>query len=180
MVYIHLAEGFEEIEALTVVDLLRRAEVPANLVSVTEKKIVKGAHGIKVEADVMFNQADYDKCDMIVLPGGLPGTYGLRDHAGLCSRIKEFNLNGKKISAICAAPMVLGGLGILKGKKATIYPGMEEYLTGAEAINEKVVKDGNIITSQGPGTAIEFALAIVETICGTDYAESLRKDLILK
>lgn len=179
MVYVHLAYGFEELEALSVVDLLRRVEVPVRLVSVTGEKLVKGAHGIGVEADVLFEDADYESCEMIVLPGGLPGTFGLRDHGGLTAKIKEFAAAGKKVSAICAAPLVLGGLGVLEGKKATIYPGMEEHLTGAEPTGMRVVKDGNIITSQGPGTAMEFALAIVAELCGDQVSEDLRKDLIL-
>ena len=180
MVYVHLAYGFEELEALSVVDLLRRVEVPVQLVSVTGVKLVKGAHGIGVEADILFEEADYESCEMIVLPGGLPGTFGLRDHEGLTGKIREFAAAGKKLSAICAAPLVLGGLGILEGKKATIYPGMEEHLTGAEPAGKRVVKDGNIITSQGPGTAMEFALAIVEELCGSQVSEDLRKDLILE
>ena len=180
MVYVHLAYGFEELEALTVVDLLRRVEKPVRLVSVTGSKKVEGAHGISVEADLLFEDADYDDCQMIVLPGGLPGTFGLRDHAGLTGKIMEFAAAGKRISAICAAPMVLGGLGLLEGKKATIYPGMEEHLKGAFPTGERVVKDENIITSQGPGTAMDFALAIVAELCGEQVSEDLRKDLILK
>ena len=180
MVYVHLAYGFEELEALTVVDLLRRVEVPVQLVSVAGEKMVKGAHGIGVEADVLFEEADYNECQMIVLPGGLPGTFGLRDHEGLCAKITEFAEAGKKVSAICAAPLVLGKLGVLEGKKATIYPGMEEHLAGAQPAQGRVVKDENIITSQGPGTAMDFALAIVEEFCGAQVAEDLRKDLILK
>lgn len=180
MVYVHLAYGFEELEALTVVDLLRRVEVPVQLVSVTGEKMVEGAHGIGVEADVLFEDADYGACEMIVLPGGLPGTFGLRDHEGLCGKITEFAEAGKKVSAICAAPLVLGKLGVLEGRKATIYPGMEEHLAGAQPAPGRVVKDENIITSQGPGTAMDFALAIVEEFCGTQVAEDLRKDLILK
>ncbi|MBR5229659.1 MAG: DJ-1/PfpI family protein [Firmicutes bacterium] len=180
MVYVHLAEGFEEMEALSVVDLLRRVNVEASLVSVTGQRLVKGAHGINIEADILFEEADYEKCGMIVLPGGLPGTFGLRDHEGLCGRIKEFAEAGKKLAAICAAPLVLGELGIVEGRKATIYPGMEANLKGAVPVNEKVVKDGNIITSQGPGAAMYFALAIVEEFCGKAAAEDLRKDLILE
>ena len=180
MVYVHLAEGFEELEALSVVDLLRRVDVEAALVSVTGEKTVKGAHNINIEADMLFEEADYEKCQMIVLPGGLPGTFGLRDHEGLCSKIQEFAAAGKRISAICAAPLVFGELGVLEGRKATIYPGMESNLKGAQPVDEKVVKDGNIITSQGPGTAMYFALAIVEELCGSAVSEDLRKDLILE
>lgn len=180
MVYVHLAEGFEELEALSVIDLLRRVGVEAALVSVTGEKMVRGAHGINIEADILFEDADYEKCIMIVLPGGLPGTFGLRDHEGLCAKIQEFAAAGKRISAICAAPLVFGELGVLEGREATIYPGMEVNLKGAKPVNDAVVKDGNIITSQGPGTAMYFALAIAEELCGRQVAEDLRKDLILK
>lgn len=178
MVLIHLATGFEEIEALTAADLLRRAEKDVQLVSVTGEKTVAGAHGIKVEADLLFEEADYSCCEMIVLPGGMPGTKNLAAHSGLCDKINEFNGSGRPIAAICAAPMVLGGLGILVGRKATIYPGMEQYLKGASHAEGKVVTDGNLITSMGPGTAMDFGLVIVERLCGEDAAKELRKDLI--
>ena len=178
MVYIHLAEGFEEVEALTVVDLLRRAGREALLVSVTGGKLVAGAHGIKVEADLLFEAADYSQCEMIVLPGGMPGTENLAAHGGLCDKIKEFNEKGRLIAAICAAPMVLGGLGLLEGRKATIYPGMEKFLKSASHGEGRVVTDGNIITSMAPGTAMEFGLALVERLCGVEAAEELREDLV--
>lgn len=178
MVLIHLATGFEEIEALTAADLLRRAGKDALLVSVTGDKTVAGAHGIKVEADLLFEEADYSSCEMIVLPGGMPGTKNLAAHSGLCDKIKEFNRSGRLIAAICAAPMVLGGLGLLEGRKATIYPGMEKHLGGASHEEGKVVTDGNIITSMGPGTAMDFGLALVERLCGKDAAKELREDLI--
>ena len=137
-----------------------------------------GAHGLRIEADLLFEDADYAGCDMIVLPGGMPGTKNLAAHRGLCDIIREFDRRGKLIGAICAAPMILGELGLLKGRKATIYPGMEEFLRGAARSEEKVVTDGNIITSMGPGTAMDFGLALVERICGRSEAENLREDLI--
>lgn len=178
MVYIHLATGFEEVEALTAADILRRAKVQAMMVSVTGEKTVSGAHGIEVCADLLFENADYDRCQMIVLPGGMPGTKNLAAHSGLCDKLREFDRKGKLIGAICAAPMVLGGLGLLKDRKATIYPGMEEYLAGAVHEDGKVVTDENIITSMGPGTAMDFALALVERLCSADAAKELREDLI--
>ena len=108
----------------------------------------------------------------------MPGTKNLAAHRGLCDIIREFDRRGKLIGAICAAPMILGELGLLKGRKATIYPGMEEFLRGAARSEEKVVTDGNIITSMGPGTAMDFGLALVERICGRSKAENLREDLI--
>lgn len=180
MVYVHLAEGFEEIEALTAADLLRRVGIHCELVSVTGKLQVKGAHNIIVTADILFEECSYDNCEMIVLPGGMPGTLGLMNHEGLEKNIRDFYQNGKKIAAICAAPMILGRMGILKGRKATVYPGMEENLAGAEITGESVARDGNIITAAGPGAAMDFALTAVEVLCGTDTARILREELVLR
>ena len=178
MIYVHLAEGFEEVEALTVVDVLRRAEADVKTVSVTGSRMVTGTHGITVEADLLFEDADYDKCEMIVLPGGLPGSTNLQAHEGLTANIRAFASAGKKLAAICAAPMVFGSCGILDGKKATIYPGMEEYLTGAEPTGEAATVDGNIITGQGPALAMEFALAIAENVKGKETADAVAEDLL--
>ena len=135
MIYVHLAKGFEEIEALTCVDLLRRAGLPVETVSCDPARTVTGSHGISVEADTLFVSADYDGAEMIVLPGGMPGTTNLRAHEKLCQKIREFAAaEDKKVAAICAAPMILGQLGLLEGKKATIYPGMEEELKGAKTV----------------------------------------------
>lgn len=180
MVYIHLAEGFEEIEALTPCDLLRRVGVEAKTVSVTGEKVVTGAHSIRVEADLLFEEADYDACTMIVLPGGLPGAFNLQDHAGLEAQIRKFGEEDRPLAAICAAPLVFGAHGVLKGRKAAIYPGMESHLTGGEATDKPVVWDGNLITSQGPGTAMEFALTIVSFFKGEEVTADLRKDLLLE
>lgn len=180
MVYVHLAEGFEEIEALTVVDLFRRAGVDSKLVSVTGKLEVSGAHNIAVIADALFEECSYDNCEMIVLPGGMPGTLGLMNHRGLEEIIREFTEKNKKIAAICAAPMILGKMGLLKGKKATIYPGMEKELIDAQVIEARVVRDGNMLTARGPEVAMEFALAAVEMLCGIDVADRLREELVLK
>ena len=180
MVLIHLATGFEEIEALTVCDLLRRVDVAVQTVSITGEKIVEGAHGIRVEADILFEDAKYEDCSMIVLPGGLPGAFHLQDHKGLEANIRKFAAEDRPLAAICAAPLVFGAHGILKGRKATIYPGMEANLAGAEAADEPVVRDGNLITSQGPGTAMEFALQIVDFFRGEEVTADLRKDLLLE
>ena len=180
MVLIHLATGFEEIEALTVCDLLRRVDVEVQTVSMTGEKIVEGAHGIRVEADGMFDPAKYDDCSMIVLPGGLPGAFNLQDHKGLEEQIRKFAEADRPLAAICAAPLVFGAHGVLKGRNATIYPGMEANLTGAAAVDQPVVRDGNLITSQGPGTAMEFALEIVNFFRGEEVTADLRKDLLLE
>lgn len=179
MILVHLAEGFEEVEALTVVDVLRRVDLPAYLVSVTGDKMVTGTHGIRVEADYLFEELDYNQCDMIVLPGGLPGATNLRDHKGLCEKIVDFAEERKGLAAICAAPLVLGSLGVLRGKKATIYPGMEDELGGGEPIPFPVVRDMNIITSQGPGTAMRFAIAILSYFKGKEVGDEMAADLLI-
>ena len=161
-VVVFLADGFEEVEGLTVVDLLRRAGAVVETVSVMGKLQIDGAHGIQVEADELFEKAFFDDAELLVLPGGMPGTLHLKEHKGLADLLCEFNENGRKIAAICAAPSVLGENGILEGKHAVSYPGFEEKLLGARVGAEKVAVDGNIVTSRGMGTAIEFAMAIVK------------------
>ena len=178
MVYVHLAEGFEETEAITVVDLLRRAEIETEIVSVTGYLPVKGSHGIKVVADILFEDAVYSSCELIVLPGGMPGATNLDAHEGLREKLYSFNNQGKKLAAICAAPLVLGHAGVLKGKKATCYPGFEAELEGAELCLEAVVSDGGIITSRGPGTAMAFALAIIEDLRGKEAADEIAGGLL--
>lgn len=180
MIYVHLADGFEEIEAVTIVDVLRRAEVTVETVSMTGKKEVTGAHRLTVLADILYEDANYEQCEMIVLPGGMPGTTNLAAHEGLIKHIKCFADQGKKLAAICAAPMVFGQIGLLKGKKATIYAGMENYLTGAQYCADEVVKDGNVITSKGPGTAAAFALALVAEMKGKDAAEQVKAGMLIK
>ena len=179
MILVHLAHGFEEVEALTSVDIMRRAGLDAHLVSMGDDILVEGSHGIVVKADFMFDDVDYSKCEMIVLPGGLPGAHNLRDHHGLRQEIKTFAEEGKGLAAICAAPLVFGDLGILEGRKATIYPGMEEELKGAESLDFPVVRDMNIITSQGPATAMKFAIALVSYFKGKEVAEELEEDLLM-
>jgi len=173
---IFLVDGFEEIEALSVVDILRRGNVDITTVSVTGKKEVIGSHKVPIVADVLFEEADFN-VDMLILPGG---TIALNDHEGLKEKIVEFNKAGKYIAAICAAPMVLGGLGILKGKRATAYPGFEQYLDGATFAPEAVIVDGSIITGRGPGLTFEFALTILEILKGEKAAEEVEKQLLLK
>ena len=185
MVYVFLAEGFEEIEALTPVDVLRRAGIEAALVSISEdgSKVVTGTHGIKVTADLTFDEACFDSCEMLVLPGGLPGAENLGKHKGLCEKLKEFaeagEEGGKYVAAICAAPMVLGRLGILEGKMSTIYPGMEEELKGGIPMKNRVVVDGNIITSKGPGTAMEFSVELAGILKDKLTATTLAFDLLM-
>lgn len=196
MVYVFLAEGFEEVEALTAVDVLRRAGVEVKSVLVPAGdcggRAVSGAHGISVNADICFDEADFDACEMIVLPGGMPGTLNLAKHAGLAEQVKRFaegaaeneagasgGAGTKYLAAICAAPMIPGELGLLDGKMATIYPGMEEHLKGALLMKNCVVVDGNIVTSKGPGTAMEFAVELAAILKGKETAESLMEDLLM-
>ncbi len=179
-IYIHLAEGFEEIEAITPVDVLRRAGFEVTIVSVTGNKEVTGSHGIKVIADVLFEEVNYSKADLVILPGGMPGSKNLDNHDGLKSMIRQFNHHGKPIAAICAAPMVLGHLGIVKGKKVTCYPGTEIHLEGSRITGKPVEIDGNITTGKGPGAAMPFALSIVEQISGSEASQNLAKQMMVE
>ena len=179
MVYVHFADGFEEIEAVAIVDVLRRAGVETKSVSVTGGLDVCGSHDIRVKADMLIKDADYNGCEMIVLPGGMPGTANLLASEKLKENIISFAEKGKRLAAICAAPMVFGKLGILQGRKAVIYPGMEENLTGADVRDDRVVTDGNITTSKGPGTALEFSLELVGILKGEEESLKLRKAMIV-
>jgi len=178
-VFIFLAEGFEETEAVATMDVMRRGGLDVTSVSITGDLLVTGAHGIAVNADTLFEKANLLSGDMLVLPGGTPGAYNLNAHDGLKNALEQYAANGKKIAAICAAPLVLGGLGLLQGKTATAYPGFESTLKGAEYINSPVVKDGNIITGQGPGFAFQFGLAIVEELQSKAKSEETASGLLL-
>lgn len=177
---VHLAEGFEEIEAISIIDVLRRAAFEVNIVSVTGNFIVTGSHNIKVMADALFESIDYNLVDMIVLPGGMPGSTNLNLHKPLKQQILNFHENGKPLGAICAAPLVFGNLGILKGKKATCYPGFENELKGATTTENYVEQCGTIITGKGAGVAIDFALKIVEMFKGKELANELAEKMIVK
>ena len=176
---VHLAEGFEEIEAINIIDVLRRAEFNVIIVSVTGGSEVTGAHKIKVTADSLYEETDYTEVDMIVLPGGMPGAVNLNEHNGLKNQILEFNKNGKLLGAICAAPMVLGQLGLLKDKSATCFPGFEKYLEGAKITGAATETDGNIVTGKGAGVAIIFALKIVEKLKGKKEADELADRMVV-
>ena len=156
-----LAKGFEEIEALTVVDVLRRAEIHCDLVSINRKEVL-GAHNIKVSADILID--DIEDVDMVVLPGGMPCAINLRDNKKVIKLIQELIENNKKVGAICAAPIVLAKAGVIEGENITSYPGFEEELKGANYKNDAVVVSHNIITSRGPATALEFAYTIVKEL----------------
>lgn len=173
-----LADGFEEIEALTVVDLLRRAQIYVGTVSITDDYTVHGAHGINVQAEDLFEEVAFVESDMIVLPGGMPGTSNLNAHEGVRRVVKEFNRDGKYIGAICAAPTILGNLGLLKGKRVSCYPSVEQEIQGAVMTRTDVTVDGNLITSRGAGTAIAFALKLIEMLSGAEKATEIAEAIL--
>lgn len=175
---IFMADGCEEIEGLTVVDLVRRAGIEIEMISVSGKETVTGSHKIAFLTDVRKEDADYTSYDGIVLPGGMPGTTHLMEDETVNRVIREFAENGKLVAAICAAPSVLGNAGLLEGKKATCYPGVEGKLIGANFVTDSVAKDGNIITSRGLGTAIDFAAEIVAYLKDQDAAKALKESIV--
>lgn len=177
-VYIFLADGFEDIEGLTVVDLLRRAEIEIHTVSIKNTKEVQTAHGISLLTDKAFGEVDFSDADMLVLPGGMPGTKYLGEYEPLARLLTQFDQKGGKIGAICAAPTVLASLGLLEGKKATAYPSCMDGLKGAEKSLEKVVTDGNITTSRGLGTAVDFALSLIEQLLGKEKADEIAESVV--
>jgi len=176
---IFLATGFEEIEAISMIDVLRRGGLDLDIVSVSGMEFVEGAHGITVKSDALFFSIDFSDYELFLLPGGMPGTQNLAKHEGLCELLKNISLENKKIGAICAAPSILGQLGLLEGKLATCYPGVEEELIGASVINKDIVRDGNLITGRGAGVAIEFGLELLKDYLSNDEVNELGKSLIL-
>ena len=178
--YVFLAEGFEEIEALTVVDILRRDNIVVQTVSISNDLKVNGAHGIQVTADKLLKDIKQSDAALLVLPGGMPGTLNLKECEPLMDMVKQFAQTNRRIAAICAAPTVLGDLGILEGKKACCYPGMEGQLKGAVVSTEEVVTDGNITTSRGMGTAIPFALELVRIFDSETEAGALKRKIVYR
>lgn len=168
-----LAEGFEEIEAVTIIDVLRRAEVMVTAVFL-KKNPVMGSHGISVTADKNIDDIVASDFDCIVLPGGMPGSSNLKEDPRVISLVREFAGAKKITAALCAAPLVLGHAGVLKEKRATCFPGFEDQMTGATAVSDPVVRDGTVITGRGPGCAIPFALELAAVLAGKEKAESLK------
>lgn len=175
---IFFATGFEEIEALTVVDILRRAEESVEMVSITDERRVTSSHGVEVTADKVFSEVNFDETDVIVLPGGMPGTKNLEAFAPLMEQVDAFVKAGKLVTAICAAPSILGHRGHLKGKNACSFPTFEDHLEGADVKRKPAVIDGNIITGRGMGAAIPFGLAILEKLQGKDAAEAMAEKIV--
>lgn len=174
------AEGYEEVEAIAVVDVIRRAKIECTAISITGNNIVKSARDIKIVTDKLIEEVNFDEYGMLVLPGGMPGTKNLAENKKVEAIILKFKADNKMLAAICAAPTVYGNLGLLKGENAVCYPGYEEALKGAVVLKEKVVISNQFITSRGAGTALEFGLKIVEYIKGKEEAENIAKAIILK
>lgn len=175
--YIFLAQGFEEIEAVTPIDILRRAAIETVTVSITETNIVTGAHNISIITDKLFHEIVVTSEDYLILPGGMPGTANLMAHEELTNLIKnQYEENGQ-LAAICAAPSFFGKLGFLQGKEAISYPGFEKNLIGANISTKTVVKSGNILTAKALGVAISFSLNIVENIKGKETADKIANDI---
>ena len=176
--FIFLANGFEELEAIAPIDILRRADIPVITVSVSDSKMVTGAHNVIVVADQLFSETDFSDNAILILPGGGVGTKNLAAHKQINELLlRQFEKN-KNLAAICAAPSVFGNLGFLAGKEAVCYPGYEEKLVGAVLSDKSVVKSDNIITAKGAGVAIPFALKIVETLKGSELAHEISKQII--
>lgn len=176
MVYLFLANGFEECEAITPLDILRRAGIEVKTVGIGSNYIT-GSHNITVNCDTVNKGLSYDNLEAIILPGGIPGTPNLESDDTVQNAIDYCNENGLLICAICAAPSILGHKGILDGKNATCFPGFEDELFGAEISKDYVVKDGNIITARGMGSAIEFGLQIAEVLTSKENAQKIRASL---
>ena len=179
-VALFLANGCETIEALTVADILFRAGIPCTRVSVSSTPVVVTSHNVTVIADTTVDHLNWDEYDMLVLPGGIPGTPNLRAGASLMKQVVRFHRDGKMIAAICAAPSIFADLGLLKGVRAACNPSVEQILidNGAELVRENAVTTGNIITSRAMGTAIPFALAIVEHYKGREAADQLGRNIL--
>jgi len=174
-----LADGFEEVEAMAVIDVLRRAGIETVIAGLHEGHMLS-ARKVKVIPDTLIDAIAADAFDMIVLPGGQPGADNLNADARVQALVKEFAQKGKIIAAICAAPIVLASAGLLKGKKVTSFPSYKDRLTGADYQEHTVVTDGNVLTSRGPGTALSFGLAIVERLIGKEQADKIRDAMLVK
>ena len=180
-VYVFLANGFEDVEALIPVDVLRRGGVDVTTVSISDFPLVTSAHGVNIEADIMFEQGDFSDADLIFLPGGMPGASNLFAHKGVCKVVVDQFAAGRKVAAICAAPgVVLGQLGILEGKKATCYPGFEQMLDGATYTADLVTVDGNVTTAEGPAAAFPFAYELLAQLVDKKTSDQIAEGMRFK
>ena len=175
---VFFGEGYEEIEALTVVDILRRASLPVKMVSITQEREVTGSHQVTVKMDAVLSEVDFDQVEMIVLPGGMPGTKNLEACEALMEQVDAFVKANRPVSAICAAPSILGHRGHLKDRQACCYPSFEDHLEGAEVLESPSVVSENITTGRGMGTAIPFALSILERYQGWEAAQVMAENII--
>lgn len=179
MVYVFLADGFEEMEAIAPVDILRRCGAGVSFVSITGEKAVRGSHGIVINADFLASERNFDDIKAAVLPGGLPGADNLENSKIVQDVLKTASEKGAILAAICAAPKVLGRFGYLKGKKATCYPGFEDMLLGARYVNETVALDGNILTACGAGAAFDFGFKLAEVLGYKKEADKVKTGMLL-
>jgi 4-methyl-5(b-hydroxyethyl)-thiazole monophosphate biosynthesis len=180
-VFVFLADGFEDVEALIPVDVLRRGGVEVITVSTTEFPLVESAHGVSIEADLQFEQANFDDADLLLLPGGMPGAANLFAHEGVCQAVKAQAAAGKKVAAICAAPaVVLAPLGVLDGKRATCYPGFEQALHNATYTSELVTVDGSVTTAEGPAAAFPFAYELLAQLVDKQTSEQVAEGMRYK
>ena len=180
-VYVFLADGFEDVEALIPVDVFRRGGLDVTTVSISDFPLVRSAHGVNIETDIMFEQGDFSDADLIFLPGGMPGATNLFEHKGVCKVVVDQFAAGKKIAAICAAPaVVLGQLGLLEGKKATCYPGFEDMLDGAQYTADLVTVDGNVTTGEGPAAAFPFAYELLAQLAGKQTSDQIAEGMRFK
>ena len=179
MVYVLLANGFEEIEAITPIDILRRAGLTVKTVAVGENPVL-GAHNIPVLADIGIGEVVSEEAQLIILPGGMPGTTNLESSDAVCSLVRTAFKNAIPIGAICAAPSILGHMGLLRGKNATCFPGFEDALTDATVKDAAVVVDGTVITARGAGCAAEFGFALAALLAGRTKADALRRTMQYK
>lgn len=178
MIYLFFATGTEELEALGTADIIRRAGLDLQIVSITGQRIVTGAHGIRIETDALIEDIDFMDADMLVLPGGMPGAANFANHALLNERMRDHIAAGRLLAAICAAPLVPGRLGLLDGHRATCYPGFEDELKGATCTGALVEQDGQFITGKGPAAVFEFGYAIVERMKDQQTADALRQGML--
>ena len=177
-VYEFLATGFEELEALAPVDILRRGGMDVTTVSVIGSLFVESSHGVTIKADRLLEDVDLDDADLLLLPGGMPGSKNLNAHEGVRQALLDHAAKGRLIGAICAAPIALHRNGLIDGKTVTCYPGCGDDFDEAAVVEETVVMDGKLITSRGPGTAIEFGLKLLEVLKGKDVADEVRAKLL--
>lgn len=178
-IYVFLADGFEEIEAVAPVDIFRRAKLDVNTVSIHSEYLVTGAHGVPVMADFLFEEIKFEGEFLIFLPGGLPGTYNLEAHQGLKKLLEAQYLKKGKMAAICAAPSILGKMHLLKDKEAICYPGFESTLIESRISDKNSVKSGEIFTAKAAGIAVQFALEIVADLKGQEVADAIKEGIFL-